>query len=73
MPLTRSFTQSGWRDLNSRPLDPQEDAHRYRPCPMVLADALLSVNRAVGTVFPDLSCQVVISSPAAQPPARKEV
>ena len=21
--LTRQFTQSGWRDLNSRPLDPQ--------------------------------------------------
>jgi hypothetical protein len=21
--LTRPFTQSGWRDLNSRPLDPQ--------------------------------------------------
>ena len=26
LPLTRSFTQSGWRDLNSRPLDPQSSA-----------------------------------------------
>jgi hypothetical protein len=24
--LTRQFTQSGWRDLNSRPLDPQSSA-----------------------------------------------
>jgi hypothetical protein len=27
---------SGWRDLNSRPLDPQESDSRYRPCPRVL-------------------------------------
>ena len=24
--LTRQFTWSGWRDLNSRPLDPQSSA-----------------------------------------------
>ena len=26
--LTRPFTSSGWRDLNSRPLDPQSSAIR---------------------------------------------
>jgi hypothetical protein len=34
---------SGWRDLNSRPLDPQERARGNRPCSLVLADAFLSV------------------------------
>jgi hypothetical protein len=27
--LTRYFASSGWRDLNSRPLDPQIGGHRY--------------------------------------------
>jgi hypothetical protein len=69
-PPTRSLP-SGWRDLNSRPLDPQEREHRYLQCSRVLADAFLSVNPAIGRAVADLSYPLVIGSTPAQPPTRR--
>jgi hypothetical protein len=44
-PLNRSFAKSGWRDLNSRPLDPSTSA----PCPGTSTDIQLSLK--IGTLY----------------------
>jgi hypothetical protein len=55
--LTRPFTQSGWRDLNSRPLDPQIgplglwSVKDYRWCPLLTVGVHL-VRRAWSVVSP---------------------
>ena len=53
---------SGWRDLNSRPLDPQTCGSRIPPCQLVLADAFLSVNPGLSSVLRDLPYPLVASS-----------
>jgi hypothetical protein len=66
MPLTRSFTQSGWRDLNSRPLDPQRRAQRTPPCPPMPEGVRLSVESGLNTAPDDLSCPAVAGSSLAR-------
>ena len=57
---------SGWRDLNSRPLDPQRRAHRYPLCPLVLANALLSVESRLYAAPGDFPCPAVVGGSLAR-------
>jgi hypothetical protein len=45
---------SGWRDLNSRPLDPQAVQRRYPPCSYLLTGAWPSVNLWLALTSRDL-------------------
>jgi hypothetical protein len=57
---------SGWRDLNSRPLDPQRAAHRYPPCSHMLTTARLSANSARSMTVGDRSYSSTSSSLLSQ-------
>ena len=64
--LSLGETVSDWRDLNSRPLDPQTREPRYLSYPRVLAGVLLSVTGRACMALGDLLYSPIFSSLLAQ-------